>query len=63
MAKRAGDSGDVPGVKIIVEKHLARRPDIGDSLKGVIRTLYKGETHTADEWDEIIKRRLERPAV
>jgi hypothetical protein len=64
MAKpRETDSGTAPEVKIIVEKYLVKRPEIDASLKRVFQTLYKGETHTTAEWDEIIKRRLERPAV
>jgi hypothetical protein len=63
MAKRATEPGGASGVKLILEKYLVSRFDIDESLKRVLLTLYKGQVNTADEWDEIIKRRLERPAV
>lgn len=62
MAKKA-DAGESTGVKIILEKYLVGRADIDDSLQRMLLTLYKGETHSASEWSDIIKRRLERPAV
>lgn len=61
--KKAGEAGEAPGAQIILEKHLVGRADIDDSLKRMLLTVYKGETHSAVEWFDIIKRRLERPAV
>lgn len=57
MAKK--ETGD-PGVKLIIEKYLAKRDDIPESLQGVLKTLYKGQTNTVSEWNGIIKSRLER---
>ena len=51
----------VPEVPIIIEKYLTRREDIAPSLKRVMMILYKGQTHTIKEWDEIINRRISRP--
>lgn len=61
MANKKADAGDT-GVKIIIEKYLSRRDDIPESIKGVLKTLFKGKTNTIPEWDGIVKSRLERPA-
>lgn len=62
MAKKATEVGD-NGPKIILEKYFVNRSDVVDSLKGAFLTLYKGQTHTKAEWDEIINSRIARPAV
>jgi hypothetical protein len=49
-------------VPIIIEKYLALRQDIAGPLKRVFVILYKGQTHLIPEWDEIINRRISRPA-
>jgi hypothetical protein len=51
-----------PSVALIIEKYLAKRGDIPDSLKRVFGIIYKGQTHTTDEWDDIINRRISKPA-
>lgn len=49
-------------VSIIIEKYLVGRNDIPDTLRWVFVILYKGQTHTTAEWDDIISRRLAKPA-
>jgi chloramphenicol 3-O-phosphotransferase len=61
MAKTKDADSD-SGVKLIIEKYLAKREDIVDPIRKVLITLYKGKVNTASEWENIIKRRLERPA-
>lgn len=50
------------GVRLIIEKYLVNRSDIGNPMKRVLGILYKGETHLVSEWNEIINRRMSRPA-
>lgn len=62
MAK-ATASNEANPVEIIVEKYLATREDIPPELQRVFRTIYKGQTHSKEDWDAIINNRMTRPAV
>lgn len=61
LTQPVGESVEKPA-DMIIEKYLANREDIAPEMKRVMSILYKGQIHTAAQWDDIVTKRLTRPA-
>lgn len=62
MAKTRESAGTTE-TAYLIGKYLDTRDDLNPEIKRVCMVLYRGQTNTMSKWEQIINRRLSRPAA